>query len=161
FFEKIRGARARFLLGYTSAIYRLAVLAEDMHQDLAFDAVFPTAELLLPHWKEAIERVFHCAVLPYYGCGEVNALGYKVRGSNHYYSAEEHALIEVLEKDGSTRLFGDGSFVLTDLDNYAMPILRYLNGDAGQIACAQGEVPLSRIARLDGRYNSLLMTDSG
>src|SRR6185369_2389689 len=35
------------------------------------------------------------------------------------------------------------------------------NGDAGKISCAQGEVPLSRIERLDGRYNSLLMTDTG
>jgi phenylacetate-CoA ligase len=161
FFEKIRGSKSRFLLGYTSAVYRLAVLAEEMHQELAFEAVFPTAELLLPQWKEVIERVFHCAVLPYYGCGEVNALGYQVRGADHYYIPEEHALIEVWEKDGSTRLCGEGSFVITDLDNYAMPFLRYVNGDAGKISCAQGEVPLSRIERLDGRYNSLLMTDTG
>jgi len=43
-----------------------------------------------------------------------------------------------------------------------MPIIRYVNGDAGQISdsCDSG-LPFTRIERLDGRYNSLLMTDTG
>jgi phenylacetate-CoA ligase len=74
---------------------------------------------------------------------------------------EEHALIEVTSKDNSTNLHGDGRFLITDLDSYAMPIIRYANGDAGRISAADGRFPFSRIERLDGRYNSLLMTDSG
>ena len=161
YFSQIRRSRCHFVLGYPSAIYRLAVLAEEMAQDIVFEAVFPTAELLLPEWEEVIRRVFKCAVLPYYGCGEINALGFCRLETDGYLIPEEHALIEVMRDDGSTHLHGQGTFIITDLDNYAMPILRYINGDAGKISPANGQFPFSRIERLDGRYNSFLMTETG
>jgi phenylacetate-coenzyme A ligase PaaK-like adenylate-forming protein len=42
-----------------------------------------------------------------------------------------------------------------------MPIVRYCNGDSGKIAAPAGTLPFSRIERLDGRYNSFLLTDTG
>src|SRR2546428_992412 len=42
-----------------------------------------------------------------------------------------------------------------------MPLIRYVNGDAGKISVPDGHGPFSRIERLDGRYNSFLMTDTG
>ena len=78
-----------------------------------------------------------------------------------YLIPEEHALIEVAQSDGSTQLTGDGRFIITDLDNYAMPIIRYANGDAGKICRPKDGSPFAVIERLDGRYNSFLMTDRG
>lgn len=162
YFHKIHRSRCRFLLGYASSIYRLALLAEEIGEKIEFEAVFPTAELMLPEWEEVIRRKFNCAVLPYYGCGEVNSLGYRSLESDAaYLIPEEHALIEVVQSDGSIHLTGEGQFLITDLDNYAMPIIRYVNGDAGKISAPNGRYPFSRIERLDGRYNSLLMTDTG
>jgi phenylacetate-CoA ligase len=162
FFNKIHKSKSRFLIGYASAIYRLARLGEEMNETIQFDAVFPTAELLLPEWEETIRKVFACHVLPYYGSGEVGSLGYSRPDSSGYFIPEEHVIIEVLQKDGSLQLSGDGGFVITDLDNYAMPIIRYVNGDAGKVSDAHGSnLPFSRIERLDGRYNSFLLTDTG
>jgi len=118
--------------------------------------------LLLPEWEEMIRKVFACQVLPYYGSGEVGALGFSRPGSSGYFIPGEHVIMEVLQKDGSFRLSGDGAFVITDLDNYAMPIIRYVNGDAGKVSDSGDSCfPFSQIERLDGRYNSLLLTDSG
>ncbi len=161
YFNRIRRSKYRFLVGYTSAIYRLAMLAQEMNQEIEFKAVFPTAELVLPDWEEVIRKVFNCKVLPYYGCGEVNSLGYYKSESEGYLIPEEHALIEVLRGDGSTQLMGEGAFIVTDLDNYAMPIIRYANGDAGKVSGPDNRSPFARIQRLDGRYNSLLLTDTG
>jgi len=161
YFGKIRRSRCRFLVGYASAIYRLAVLATELDQRVDFSAVFPTAELLLPEWEETIRATFRCSVLPYYGGGEVDSTGYSAPASNGYLIPEEHALIEVMQGDGSIQSYGDGRFLLTDLDNYAMPLIRYANGDAGRISPPSGRFPFSRIERLDGRYNSLLLTDQG
>jgi phenylacetate-CoA ligase len=160
YFDKIRRSKCRFLIGYASAIYRLAVLAKENNQEIEFTSVFPTAELMLPEWEEMIRKTFKCSVLPYYGCGEVNSLGFSDPGSG-YLIPEEHALIEVAQADGGTHLYGEGTFLVTDLDSYAMPIIRYANGDAGKISPSNGHRPFSRIERLDGRYNSLLMTDKG
>ena len=161
FIERIERSRCRFVIGYASAIYRLAVLAKESNRKLEFAAVFPTAELMLPDWEEVISETFQCAVLPYYGCGEVNSLGFSAPGRDDYLIPEEHALIEILKADDDHDLSGSGQFLVTDLDNYAMPVLRYANGDAGKIGPPDGAAPFARIERLDGRYNSLLMTDRG
>jgi phenylacetate-CoA ligase len=161
YFERIRRSRARFIIGYASALFRLATLARENNENVELKAVFPTAELMMPDWEDAIRRAFKCDVLPYYGCGEVHSLGFSKPGSGCYLIPEEHASIEIMEKDGGASLDGEGRFLLTDLDNYAMPILRYLNGDAGQVMGPNGTSPFARIDRLDGRYNSLLMTDTG
>jgi phenylacetate-CoA ligase len=161
YFDKIHRSKCRFTIGYASSIYKLAMLAQELDQDIRLAAVFPTAELMLPEWEEVIRETFRCSVLPFYGCGEVNGLGFTVRQSEGYFVPEEHALVEVVAGDGSTQLYGDGRFLVTDLDNHAMPIVRYANGDAGMISGPTEHFPYSRIERLDGRYNSLLMTDTG
>ena len=161
YFHRIRRSRCRFIVGYPSALYRLAILSKELGAKIRFEAALPTAELLLPEWEDAIRDTFECAVLPFYGCGEVNGLGFSTPKSDGYLIPEEHALIEVMQRDGEAKLYGEGRFLITDLDNYAMPIIRYANGDAGTVSCPRGDFPFSRIDRLDGRYNSLLMTDSG
>ena len=159
--EKIRQSKSRFMIGYASAIFRFAKLAKEANEKIEFDAVFPTAELLLPEWKKTIRDVLKCEVLPYYGSGEVHSLGFCKPGSSCYFIPEEHSFIEILGPDGLGQEYGEGRFAVTDLDNYAMPIVRYVNGDAGKGCPAFGNYPFSRIERLDGRYNSLLMTDTG
>lgn len=162
FFEVIRRSRLRHVVGYTSVIYRLAVLAEEFAPDIRFEAAFPTAEVLLPEWVEVIRRSFRCEVLPFYGCGEINSLGYWPRMGDSYVIPEEHCIVEVArDRTGPSESFGEGMFVVTSLVNRAMPLLRYVNGDAGAVGPPADRWPFSRISRLDGRYNSLLMTDSG
>lgn len=161
--ERIRRSGAHFLIGYTSACYLLATLAEQIAAGLTFTAVYPTAELLLDEWVQVIGRVFSAKVLPYYGCGEVNSLGYYCTEAPVYHTCDEHAVIEVETDGGQTALVGEGSFLVTDLDNFAMPFIRYRNGDAGQLAgpgCACGR-SLGRITRLDGRVNDMLVTAGG
>jgi phenylacetate-CoA ligase len=162
--DAVKRAGARFLVGYASACNQLAFFVEKAGLDLRFDAVFPTAELLLDDWGERIGRVFRGKVMPYYGCGEIQSLGYTcpdVPGT--YHTCDEHSILEVEGPDGHARLQGEGAFLITDLDNHAMPLIRYKNGDAGQIAapgCACGRT-LGRITRLDGRVNDVLVTTAG
>jgi phenylacetate-coenzyme A ligase PaaK-like adenylate-forming protein len=161
YFQKIRCSNCRYIVGYASALYRLASLSKELGNKIRFVAALPTAELLLPEWEEMIRETFNCAVLPFYGCGEVNSLAFSTPESNGYLISEEHALVEVMDSNANTKLYGEGKFLISDLDNYAMPIIRYENGDAGRISESDGRLPFSRIERLDGRYNSLLLTESG
>lgn len=160
----IREAGARFLVGYCSACHQLASLAETSGIPLHLDAVFPTAELLPDHWRERIARVFEAKVLPYYGCGEVQSLAYTCPDQpDVYHTCDEHAIIEVEQANGRAALEGEGPFLITDLDNHAMPLIRYRNGDAGLLAgpgCGCGRT-LGRITRLDGRVNDVLLTTAG
>jgi phenylacetate-coenzyme A ligase PaaK-like adenylate-forming protein len=160
---RIRRSGARFLIGYASACYSLATLVEAAGERLSFKAVFPTAELCPQAWADIIARVFSAQVLPYYGCGEVYSLGYSCPEGGGYHTCDEHAVIEVESDTGQANFEGDGALLITDLDNRAMPLIRYRNGDAGQIAapgCPCGR-SLGRIVRLDGRVNDMLLTTSG
>jgi phenylacetate-CoA ligase len=163
--DAIQRANARFLVGYASACYQLATFVEKAGLSLSMRSVFPTAELLPVHWSETIARVLGARVLPYYGCGEIQSLGYSCPESPDaiFHTCDEHAVIEVERPDGSAAREGEGAFLITDLDNRAMPFIRYRNGDAGLIAgpgCACGR-SLGRILRLDGRVNDVLITTAG
>ncbi len=162
--EAIERADARFLVGYASACYQLAHFVETEGLSLSIKAVFPTAELIPVQWAETITRVLGAKVLPYYGCGEVQSLGYTCPDSSTgvFHTCDEHSVIEVETANGPARE-GEGAFLITDLDNRAMPFIRYRNGDAGLIAapgCECGR-SLGRILRLDGRVNDVLFTSAG
>jgi phenylacetate-coenzyme A ligase PaaK-like adenylate-forming protein len=169
YLDAIRGSGARFLVGYTSAVYLLASHAEKTGARVALDAVFPTAELLLDSWRETMARAFGARVLPYYGCGEVESLGYSCPTAETpvYHTCDEHSVIEVApeadEEGVGASLVGEGVFLISDLDNHAFPMLRYRNGDAGALAppgCSCGRT-LGRITRIDGRVNDVLYTSAG
>jgi len=162
--DAIQAAGARFLVGYTSACHQLAVFVEKAGLSLHLDAVFPTAELMPEHWGERMARVFGAKVLPYYGCGEIQSLGYSCPDApGVYHTCDEHAVLEVEGPGGRASLEGEGPFLITDLDNRAMPLIRYRNGDAGVLSralCTCGRT-LGRILRLDGRVNDVLVTTAG
>jgi phenylacetate-CoA ligase len=162
--ETIRKSGARFLVGYASACHLLAQHLERAGRRLPLEAIFPTAELLPESWAETMRRVFGAKILPYYGCGEVQSLAYSCpHAPGVYHVSDEHVVIEVERPDGRAALEGEGTFLITDLDNLAMPLLRYRNGDAGQIAgpgCGCGRT-LSRLLRIDGRVSDLLITSRG
>jgi phenylacetate-CoA ligase len=164
YLEAIRSSGARFLIGYTSAVYLVASHAVRSGVSLRLAAVFPTAEPLLEGWSDTIAQAFRARVLPYYGCGEIQSLGYTCPEAAHatYHSCDEHAVIEV-ETSAGPRLEGEGRFLVTDLDNHALPMIRYRNGDAGAVAppgCRCGRT-LGRILRIDGRVNDVLYRSSG
>lgn len=166
YLDALRSSGARALVGYASAIYLLAVHAERAGAGIRLDSIFPTAELLLDGWRDTIARTFGAAVLPYYGSGEVQSLGYSCPDAAPaaYHTCDEHAVLEVeLPGGNGAALHGEGPLLITDLDNHALPLIRYRIGDAGALAppgCACGR-SLGRILRIDGRVNDVLYTTRG
>jgi len=161
--KAIRRSGAQFLVGYASACYLLATLAEQAGEHLRLTTVFPTSELCPPDWAETMARVFSAKVLPFYGCGEVNSLGHTCPQGGVYHTCDEHVVIEVEDVGGGSALEGEGAFLITDLDNRAVPFIRYRNGDAGKLAgpgCACGR-SLGRIVQLHGRINDMLVASNG
>ncbi len=122
--DVVRKSKIRYIRGYSTVIYEFAVLCEKTGvKDIEFSAAFPTAEMITPAQADTIRRVFRCKIFDQYGCAEVNALTHDcAEGRRHVI--EEHVVIEDI----------DNALVLTDLDNYAQPFIRYSNGDRGRIS---------------------------
>lgn len=111
--------------GYTSSIYNLArYLKENKVSIHRPNVMFTTAENLFPYQKELIEETL-AAVSDIYGCGEINGIAAQPIYSNKYYIIEPHVIVET-EYDSTAGLH---EIIVTDLDNRAMPFIRYKIGD--------------------------------
>ena len=162
YIDVIRRSQSPFIVGYASSMYLLARMLLERREQLHVQAVFTTAECLLPSWAATIRQAMHCKVYAYYGCGECNSMGYQCQQGDAYHIPEEHVVLEVEPEVGHTDLLETGQVLITDLDNYAMPLVRYQNGDymtLGDTDCVCGR-SLRLIAKLEGRTHEFLLNAS-
>jgi len=140
------------LIGYSSAIYELSQLAKELGYSTQVRNVFVTAEQLPETWAIEISSVFGCEVKSFYGCGEVNSLGFQLNQGGFYKIPIGHVKIESITHDNF-----NSSLALTSLHNYAQPLIRYINGDVG----ALNEDDNTYIEKLHGRTADFFKTSDG
>ncbi len=137
--------RPRVILGYASTIALFASYLERHGQKIGgVKGAFTTAEKLYKPQREAIERVFGCKVFDSYGSSEVQNIAAECTEGKMHINAD----FVVLEED---RAEGDEPrpFLVTSLQNYSMPFIRYRNEDCGYLSsetCTCGNhFPLMRL----------------
>jgi len=149
--------RPEFVHGYPSSLYLLAgsVLAgaAGLANGWRPRAVFTASETLLDFQRTAIEQAFGAKVFNWYGNTEMTANIVECAAGNLHYRTD-YGLIELLE---------DGTMVLTGLNNWAMPLIRYRVGDvarwrAGDCACGMA---FPMVERVEGRQEDYVRTPDG
>jgi phenylacetate-CoA ligase len=156
----------KFMLGYASSLYVIAKLAEEIGiDDIYFESVISWGDKMFPHFRSLIEKQFHTTVYDTYGCAE----GFMVAAecSQHHYHIMTPLLhLEILDDNGNDVPYGElGNVVVTRLDNYAMPLIRYYVGDLAIIdnpgvVCGCGlQFPLMK--KIIGRDTDIVKTRSG
>ncbi len=108
--------------GYPSAMYEVSRYILDNNLELTFTpiAVFPTAEALLPHYREAIEKAFKCKVYDQYASSEgAPFITECAHGKLHYCT--DTGVIEVDE---------NGEMIVTCFETHGTPLIRYKIGDS-------------------------------
>jgi len=148
-----------YLDGYTNAIYFLAVKARELGIDgLRCRGVLTTAETLFDYQRDLITKVFG-PVYDGYGSGEVLGVAYQCATNQDYHIVEPHVIVEYDSCNDS----GFNELVLTDLNNYSMPFIRYKVGDLAipsdkKCLCGRQWATLHRIV---GRTTDLISTPTG
>jgi phenylacetate-CoA ligase len=125
--------------------------------------VITMAEMLEPDVRELCTEVWGVPVTDIYSCEEVGVIALQCPGHAHYHVQEESVLVEVLDDDGGPSAPGQvGRVVLTDLHNFAAPLIRYQNGDYAEAGapcpCGRGLAVLNRVV---GRTRNMLTLPSG
>ncbi len=159
--DAVRRRRPVKLYGYASALYLLARYLERTgfrSGDGWPRVVFTTAEPLYDFQRAVIERVFGAPAAVEYGCREGGLIANECPDGGLHVPAEGMH-VEIDAADGGAR----GEIVITNLDSWAMPIVRYRTGDIGELdtrpcRCGRG---LPRLARVDGRSTDFLVTATG
>lgn len=160
FANKLKGFQPTIIIGYSSGLYIFAeYLRHRGIQDIKPKAVITSAEKLFEHQRQSIRETFGCDVFEWYGCGEVLSIAYECPEHQGLHISTEKVILEVIREDGSACKSGErGRIVVTDLWNYAMPFIRYENGDVGTLSdedCSCGRsLPLLKC--VEGRITDII-----
>ncbi len=162
--EWLLAEQPAYLLTYPSLLRELAraCLARGVHlQGLAEVRAF--GELLDPDTRALCREAFGVPLTDLYSAQEAGYIALQCPRSEHYHVQAESLIVEVLDDSGRACAPGEiGRVVVTDLHNFAMPLLRYDLGDFAEVgepcACGRGLPVLKRIV---GRVRNTLVTASG
>jgi phenylacetate-CoA ligase len=121
-----------------------------------------SAEVLTDENRCLIEDTFGCRVFNRYGCREFAVIASECDAHQGMHVNAENLLVEAVV-DGRSSSDKDGEIVITDLRNFAMPLIRYRIRDVGRIkrvscSCARG-LPLMDLS--GGRVTDFLRATSG
>ncbi|MDE7183253.1 MAG: phenylacetate--CoA ligase family protein [Lachnospiraceae bacterium] len=126
--------RVKAIAGYASSLSMLALYIRDHNIDcskLGVKTITPTSETVSPYIRNELKKQFNCTVSSIYGAEEFGTIGIQTKDSDDYYMDTSGFFYEVLkmEEDVPAEDGEAGRLVITDLYNYAFPLIRYENGD--------------------------------
>lgn len=166
FIRRIQEWSPVLLDGYAESFNFLARYVEE-HGKLGFTpkGIISSAQTLPEGSRRAIEEAFGCKVFDKYGSREFSGIAYECEAHQGHHVVGEGYIVEIL-KDGRPAKPGEiGEVVITDLNNYCLPFIRYRIGDLAEAMddsklcdCGRG---LPRIGNIEGRVQSIIIGSKG
>jgi phenylacetate-CoA ligase len=120
--------------------------------------------MILHDWqRRRIESVFGCRVTNRYGCEEVSLIACECSEHRGLHVNADSIVVETVVDGRPARPGEPGSIVITDLSNFAMPLIRYRIGDVAELTdrrcpCGRG-LPL--LESIQGREADYVVTSDG
>jgi len=165
FVQRWRAEQPGAIFGHAHSIYIFACYLRDHGiTDLRPRGIVATSMMLLDQERKAIEQVFDCFVTNRYGCEEVGLIACECEKHQGMHLNIPHLFVEFLDAYNKPVKPGEpGKIVVTDLNNFAMPLIRYRVEDVGTFTnepcgCGRG-FPILR--RLEGRVADFLKLPDG
>ena len=153
------------LFGHAHSLYIFAkFLKKSGIEDLRPKGIVATSMMLLEHERKTISNVFGVAVSNRYGCEEVGLIACECEQHKGMHINRSHVILECLdENDRPVPMGKPGKLVVTDLNNFAMPLIRYRVEDVGvlseRICCCGRGLPM--LEKLEGRIADFLKKIDG
>lgn len=163
----LKRQKVRVITGYSSALSVISDYIERKGIDtggFSVHAILPISETMPEPVREQLKRQFGCTVQQTYSNEENGIMGIQSASDNSYYINSESYFYELLKLDSDEPAEDGelGRIVITDLTNYAFPVIRYDNGDT---AVAEKTVRNGRsrliLKELYGRRSDLLYDTKG
>lgn len=157
FFETLNQFQPKGIIGYASSLEFFSKYLTENNLSLKFTplGVQSSAEKLQKPQRELISSIFGCLVYDRYGCREVGNIACECAAHEGLHISAERIYVEFVREGQHVSEGETGKIVVTDLTNYAMPFIRYENGDVGTpvsetCSCGRGlplmKPPVGRIS---------------
>lgn len=159
--DQMDQSQPQTLLAYPSSLYQFAAFLSDNGLSPQWDlnGIISSAEMLHPHYRALAEIVFKAKVHNRYGGREVGLIGMECAEGRMHINCRD-LYLEIDSPDPYTE---PGEILITQLNNYAMPFIRYRIGDVGMLSaepCPCGN-DLPVLAELLGRSTATFRTRTG
>ena len=161
---EINSYRPSALVSYVNPLYELAryITAENLSV-FSPKTILTGAEPLHDFQREVIEKAFNCQVYDTFGCREFMLMSAECQENKQLHINSDHLVVETVDDSGQAITGQSGDLVVTDLYNYGMPLIRYVNGDRATLInepCGCNN-PLPIMSSIDGRKLDIIKTTSG
>ena len=160
-FQRMDRCHPQTILAYPSSLYQFAtfLVENGLTPKWNLKGIITSAEMLHSHYRSLVETSFGTKVYNRYGGREVGLIAMEcIAGRMHINCRDLY-----LEIDSPNPYTIPGDILITQLNNYAMPFIRYRIGDIGRLsdaACPCGnQLPI--LAELLGRSTATFRTKTG
>jgi phenylacetate-CoA ligase len=153
--------RPDVMVGYPSLFEMLSEMISDTIKPRI---IFCTGEVLSSYCRNVMNSTFGARIIDSYGCTEIGDIAWECPEEDIGYHVNADTVLVEFIKDGENVAPGEeGEIVLTNLYNYAMPLIRYNTGDVGVPSdehCSCGRtLPLMQL--LKGRSDDFIVLPDG
>ena len=123
------------LIGITPAVRKLAYCIKDsVLPPIKPCIVMTTGEVLTAQVRKLIESTFHAAVADVYACNEAGDVAWQCTRGNGYHINFDNVIVEIYQNGKPAPTGQVGEVLITNLNRYVMPIIRYKNGDLARLS---------------------------
>jgi len=153
-----------YLTSYPSNLIALADhFTKQDYQLPGLRQVITVSEVVNNKVRDACRRAWGVDVTDIYTCEEAGYVAIQCPDYEHYHIQSENVYLEVVNDDGEPCRPGEvGRVLITSLNNFATPLIRYELGDYAEVgescSCGRGLPVLTRIL---GRERNRLILPSG
>lgn len=137
----------------------------DKPEDFKMVSVICSAETLSSLIRSKIKELFGCTILDRYSSNELGTVSHELTENGPLYTNFISHKIELLKIDSNEPVIKPGEVgrvVVTDLDSYAMPLIRYDTGDlAVWLDKDKCDRDIPAFERIEGRIVETLTTPEG
>lgn len=153
-----------YLISFTTNIQMLARRSREAGVRLPrLREVRTYGEMLRRDARADVRESWGVEIVDSYSSEELGYIALQCPECEHYHVQAENLIVEVLDESGEPCRPGDtGRVVVSTLHNFAMPLLRYANGDYAEVGepcrCGRGLPVLNRIV---GRQRNMVVRPDG
>lgn len=160
FYKQINRKRPKLIIGYANSLKIFAhfILSQNLEFKNSDFNLESSAEVLTGESRAMIEKAFNAKVFNSYGSREIAAIAHECNYFDGLHVNEERMHLEGIPMNETKKV------ALTDLTNFAFPLIRYENGDLFEkfddSPCKCGR-SLIRIKHIIGRTADFIKMPNG
>lgn len=164
--QKLAKHNPVLLDGYAESFNLLAQYAAAKHKNnFMAKSIISSAQVMPDSVRHDIEKQFDTKIFDKYGSREFSGIAYECQSHNGHHIMGHSYIVELLHNNKDASPGELGEVIITDLNNFSVPLIRYRIGDLAtavdnNIACECGR-GLPRLGSIEGRSQAIIIGANG